>query len=362
MKKHRLLLESAVALLMAMSISAPASTTYAATEAALTSSTAVPTDQDSTAYTAEEQATINKLQAEYAELVGSNNSISDIYATIPSTTAPFATGALNSTAIQKVVAWVNYYRALSGLPAINSNSDSNDLAQIASAVMAYAQSDPYTNQHGLKGTTQPQDISDLYWNRAILGTSQSDLYFGFPSTLGSLVKELIIDNTNIDGFDTGHRAWLLSPYLSKIGVGMAKSDTGRTYASLLVANTPDQYNTPSQNVVTYPSQGVFPVEELQDDKALPWSVAFAKDADLVTDNTTITVTNLTNGTTGTVLPSYSGSQAYSKTVISFLPPTTLTINDHSEYQVTINGLNSSSMPSYTYTFKTFSENSSINSN
>ena len=33
-------------------------------------------------------------------------------------------------------------------------------------------------------------------------------------------------------------------------------------------------------------------------------------------------------------------------------------NDHSEYRVTVSGLNSDTMPSYTYTFKTFSEKGS----
>ncbi len=41
--------------------------------------------------------------------------------------------------------------------------------------------------------------------------------------------------------------------------------------------------------------------------------------------------------------------------MSFLPPNAVTINDHSQYKVTISGLNSDSQPNYSYQFKTFSE-------
>lgn len=357
MKRNHFFVGTAIAVLLATSFSAPSQVTFAASEQAATTATAVPTADDAVAYTADEQAKILDFQNQYADLTGSGDSVFNLYQTTPGVTDTFSPGVLLPATINKTVAWVNYYRALSGLPAINSDDDSNQLAQISSAVMAYAQSDQTKDQHGLKNTTKPDAISALYWNRAVLGTSESDLYFGFPNTIGSIVRDLEIDDTNIES-NAGHRAWLQSPFLSKIGVGIATSMTGRQYASLLVANGADQYRTPDKEIVTYPGSGLFPVEELTGSKNqtnIFWSMMFASDENLVTDDTTITVTNMTTGATGTVFPSYHGSEAYSGTVVDFIPPTNVPINGHSQYKVTINGLNSDSMPSYSYTFKTFSE-------
>lgn len=311
-----------------------------------------------TTYTSAEKAAIEDFQAQYASLSDSDNDLSVLYQTEPNFSATFAPGVLSPTVINKMVAWINYYRSLSGLPAISASTDSNDLAQISSAVMAYAESDPYKNQHNLQNTTKPINLPTLYWNRAILGTGESNLYFGFPKTVGEPIRELMLDNTNISGMDAGHRAWFLSPFLSTVGVGIAKSQAGRYYESVLVNNSPDRNRTPSSEIVSYPNNGVFPVEELtaaNGSTQIPWSISSASSANLVTDDTKITVTNLTDGTTGTTSPIYSGSAAYSKSFMSFLPPNAVTINDHSQYKVTISGLNSDSQPNYSYQFKTFSE-------
>lgn len=287
--------------------------------------------------------------------------MSVLYSTKPVLSDTFDPGALTSNVIDRTVSWINYYRSLSGLPAVSQAPDSNTLAQISSAVMAYSESDPYKDQHGLANTAKPIGLPDVYWNRAVLGTKESNLYFGFPTTIGAPVRELMLDNTNVSGLDAGHRAWFISPYLSTVGVGMASSQAGRTYESVLVMNSPDQNRTPALNVVSYPGNGLFPVEELTTDKGItqiPWSIGFATGTGLVTDSTTITVQNLTEGSSGTVSPTYSGTEAYQGTVLSFLPPTAISINDHSEYRVTVSGLNSDTMPSYTYTFKTFSEKGS----
>ncbi|MCH4008993.1 CAP domain-containing protein [Companilactobacillus sp.] len=362
MKHNRLITGIVVALALATA-SSPLQVSYAATEQAGSSATAVPTTEDKTVYTADEQAQIQAFQQKYAQLTDSDNSIYNLFQTEPNLTDPFDIGVLNPRVITRTVDWINYYRSLSGLPAIDNNANSNNLAQIASAVMAAAQSDPQKDQHGLKNTTQPDSVSALNWNKAVLGTNESNLYFGYPTSLGSMIKALMLDNTNISGLDAGHRAWFLSPYLSKVGVGLAIAQNGRHYESVLVNNPPDANRTPSTQIINYPANGLFPVEELvgsQSHPIVPWSISFAKGSNLVDDNTTITVTNLTNGTTGTVSPSYYGSQAYSETFLSFAPPTNVTINDHSEYKVTVSGLKSDSMTSYSYTFKTFSENATEN--
>ena len=359
MKSKRIFVGTAIALLIATAASTPIQNLDAANTEVTTTTVKADT---TTTYTSSEEQAIKAYQQQYASLSGDSDTIANLYDTNPVFSDTFNPGVLKTSVIDQTINWINYYRNLSGLPDIAGNLDSDTLAQISSAVMASAGSNPFKNQHGLVNTTKPTNIPDIYWNRAVLGTDSSDLYFGYPTTIGEPIKELILDNTNISGLDVGHRAWLLSPYLSTVGVGIATSPAnGRQYESILVRNTPDANRTPALNVVSYPGNGVYPIEALvasTGSTAIPWSVAFAQNENLVSDNTTITVTNLTDGTTGTVSPSYYGSEGFSKTVVSFLPPTNVTMNDHSQYQITVNDLNSETIPSYSYTFKTFSENGS----
>ncbi|AKP68033.1 CAP domain-containing protein [Companilactobacillus ginsenosidimutans] len=353
MKRNRLFVGAVIALLLATSVSTPIQTI----DAADNSATVTATNQTNTNYITSEKETVMAYQKQYADLTAGDTETPD-YTETPVFADTFNPGVLAPSTINQSVAWINYYRSLSGLPAITSYGDSNTLAQISSAVMADAESDPYKDQHGLTNTTKPIGLPDLYWNRAIFGTASSNLYFGFPKSISSPIRELMIDNTNISGMDAGHRAWFLSPFLSTVGVGIAKATAGRTYESVLVKNGADQYRAPAAATVNYPGDGLFPVEELTADSGttqIPWSITFSQLKDIVTDSSTITVTNLTDGTTGTVSPSSFGSAAYASTVLSFLPPANVTINDHSQYQVAVSGLNSDNMPSYTYTFKTFSE-------
>lgn len=361
MTRKKLFVESVIALVLA-STAAPISSTVLTSGNNVTTVQAATDDKQSTSYTAKENQQVLAFQKQYQKLVQAD-SFTNIYSTTPNLSTSFAPGALKPAVIENAIGWINYYRSLAGLPNVIENTDSNQLAQISSSVMAYAQSNPYLNQHNLANTTRPDGLSDMYWNRAVLGTGSSNLYFGYPKTIASPIRELMLDNTNVDGLDAGHRAWFLSPVLSTVGVGIATStSTARQYESIVVKNGADAFRTPAVAVVQYPSSGLFPVEEMTSDSGstvIPWSISFSSQENLVdNDKTKITVTNLTDGTTGTVSPSYSGSQAYSKTTMSFIPPANVTINDHSQYKVTVSGLNSNNMSSYSYTFKTFSENGS----
>jgi len=352
MKRSRLLI-SCASLLLFFSVAAP--TTVQATSNVTTNIS----DYYRTYYSPSEIAQIKELQQTYQNLDNNLYNKDNLFATTPrlSMDGTFDPGVLSNNAINGTVDWINYYRALSGLSPIYSKEDSNYTSQVSAAVMAVSNSDPMINQHFLVNTKRASYISSHYWNQAVYGTGYGNLYFGFPKTIGEPVRELILDDTNIEGNDTGHRAWLLSPRLSTVGVGIAIANNGRQYEDIFVNNPPDIYNQAEKSVVTYPSN-LFPVEELSNKygNSIPWSITFAdENQNMVTDNTSIKVENLTDGSVGTTIPLTDKSYAYLSDVIAYIPPKSVTINDHSSYRVTISNLNSENTPSYSYTFKTFSE-------
>ncbi|MQS52518.1 hypothetical protein [Companilactobacillus mishanensis] len=363
MKRNKQLFKSAL-LIALLALAVPTTVVNAATaptnisESSVAQSTA--DTNATTSYTTSELNAAKAYQATYQKLVASDSPTS-IYDTTPVLTGSFEPGVMNKSAISQIVSWINYYRSLSSLPAVTENATTDRPAQISASVMAAAQSTPYLPQHGLKNTTKPDNVSDLTWNQAVYGSTYSNLYFGFPTSLGSPIRELMLDNTNTEGLNAGHRGWFLSPFLTSVGVGSATSSTGRLYENIFVVNPMDGYRVATNHVVTYPGSGMFPVEELQADNGttqIPWSIAFATQKDIVNGTTSITVENLSDGTKGTVEPSYNGNGGYCNTLVTFLPPATLTVNSHSQYRVTISGLSSETTPSFTYTFKTFSEKGS----
>ncbi|WP_057766162.1 CAP domain-containing protein [Companilactobacillus tucceti] len=352
MKRSRLLI-SCASLLLLFSVAAP--TTVQATSNVTTNIS----DLYRTYYSPSEITRIKQLQQTYQNLDNDLYNKSNLFTTAPNLTTDgsFYPGTLSGNAINGTVSWINYYRELSGLSPITSKEDSNYTSQIASSVMAVSNSNPYISQHFLANTARPDNIKDIYWHQAVYGTGYGNLYFGYPKTIGDPVRELIFDDTDIEGANTGHRAWLLSPRLSSVGVGIAIGNYGRQYETIFVNNPTDIYNQAEKSVVTYP-YNLFPVEELTNKYGalIPWSITFAdQNKNIITDQTTITVENLTDGSSGITTPLSDRSYAYLSDVIAYMPPKNIAINDHSTYRVTINNLNSESVPSYSYTFKTFSE-------
>lgn len=324
------------------------------------SNTSAQTNFYRTYYSKSDIQKIKNFQAMYQNLDNGLYNNNNLYQVAPnlSQDSNFYPGILSPSAINGTLGWINYYRALNGLTPIYTKESSNVISQISASVMAVSNSKPYLDQHYLTNTQRGNYLTDQYWYKAVYGTGYSDLYFGYPQTLGEPIRDLIHEDTNLETNDTGHRAWLLSPKISSVGIGITIANSGRQYENIFVNNPQDIANLPQRDVITYPNAGLFPVEELTASYGgvVPWSISFVNgNKNLINGNTTITVENLTDGTSGTTQPLSDKSYAYINDVITFLPPQSVTINEYSSYRVTISGLNSQNTPSYSYTFKTFSE-------
>ena len=291
---------------------------------------------------------IHQIQNEYAALPQLSYTSTNLYAIPPHLTSPFSVGKVNDSYINSSLSYINFYRSLFGLPRITTNGPDNNNAQIAASVMAAINADPFKNQHGLPNATQPKYINDMYWNLAKTTTASSNLNFNASNeSAGDVITDLLTDRYNLDGADTGHRAWLLSTRATTTGIGAADGTNGYRYTVQQVVYPGDTYNTPSKASVTYPSSGVFPIELLQGNN-IAWSVYLSDQ--MVNGTPTIKITDLDTGQTsyGTNVKNYS-SQGYGNfaTILTYYPGDISLVSGHA-YMIQVDGVAS-------YTFKLFNE-------
>ena len=299
-------------------------------------------------FTTQEINEIHNFQKEYANLDKTNYSVSNIYAVKPSLSKKFKAGSLNSKYINTQVDYINYYRSLFGLTPVTTTEGSNSDAQKTAAVMAAINANPFINQHGLPSEQKPAFISKVTWKLAKETSESSNLNFNVSrQSAGDVITDLITDHYNLNGTDTGHRAWLLSTRLTTTGIGAAYGKNGYRYSVQKVLNANDMFRAASQPIVTYPSVRLFP-SELAKGKNIVWSIYLSNR--MVQTTPTVTIRDLDTDivTNGTHVRNYNSSgYGNFKTIITYSPGITHIVPGH-EYEVNVNGV-------YKYRFKLFKQ-------
>lgn len=299
-------------------------------------------------FTTQEINEIHNFQKEYANLDKTNYSVSNIYAVKPSLSKKFKAGSLNSKYINTQVDYINYYRSLFGLTPVTTTEGSNSDAQKTAAVMAAINANPFINQHGLPSEQKPAFISKVTWKLAKETSESSNLNFNVSrQSAGDVITDLITDHYNLNGTDTGHRAWLLSTRLTTTGIGAAYGKNGYRYSVQKVLNANDMFRAASQPIVTYPSVRLFP-SELAKGKNIVWSIYLSNRVVRTTPTVTIRDLDTDIVTNGTHVRNYSSSgYGNFKTIITYSPGRTHIVPGH-EYEVNVNGV-------YKYRFKLFKQ-------
>ena len=190
-------------------------------------------------FTKDEIQEVHQIQNQYSRLPKQTFNSSNLYASSPHLTAPFSPGSVTNSYI---------------------------------SVMAAIKANPFTNQHGLPSETRPNYISDTYWTIAKNVSASSNLNFNVSNqSAGDVITDLLTDTYNLDGSDTGHRAWLLSSRLTTTGIGAAYGENSYRYSVQQVAYSSDGYKAAAKSAVAYPNSGVFPIELLQGNN-IAWSL------------------------------------------------------------------------------------------
>lgn len=293
-----------------------------------------------------ETTQVHTWQKEYANLNKTHYNPNNLYSQKPVLGNGFSAGELSNGYIDTQLNYINYYRSLFGLAPIITTRTANENAQKAAAVMAAINANPFVNQHGLPSETRPSYIDKEVWKLAQDVTETSNLNFNVNNeSAGDVITDLLTDQYNLSGSDTGHRAWILSTRLSSTGIGAVYGSNGYRYSVQKVLNISDLFRAPSQEVVAYPNTGVFPIE-ITKGPNIAWSLYLSSRS--YTNKPKIRITDRDSGKSYQAenVKNYSSSgYGNFKTIITYSPGATPLIAGHA-YSVDIKGI-------YSYSFKLF---------
>lgn len=205
-------------------------------------------------FTAAERAQIAKLR----ELRTTFGNPGQPYAQAPSVSAPYSPGVLNDAFLQDGLNSINYIRAVAGLNPVSMSQEKNQNAQVGAMLIAAGEFSHYPSQ--------PAGMPDDLYQQGYAATSSSNIGKGHYS-LSDFNLSCADDSDPSNIAILGHRRWLLDPTLTTVGMGYAE----RCSLTQVIEEGYVEWNGP--DYVTWPSEGVFPMEQFHGD--LAWSCSLS---------------------------------------------------------------------------------------
>ena len=139
--------------------------------------------------------------------------VGDPYEEKPSIKSPYATGSLKREFLEEGLKAANFSRYLAGLPDdLELDPTLNNRAQHGAVVLA-------ANNWVTHYPRKPDKMSDEFYKEALLSTRTSNL--GPGHSLSNAVNQFMYDGHPNNYASVGHRKWILTPDLKKIGFGYA---------------------------------------------------------------------------------------------------------------------------------------------
>lgn len=212
-----------------------------------------------------------EIAAEWTKLMQPKADFRKPYSTKPTTSKPYAAGALRNDYVQDGVNAINFYRFISGLPYdVTATAELNKQAQHGAVLLAA--SGQFT--HFPK---QPGDMSKEFYDQGYAATSSSNIYssYGYDDHIVARSIDAYMDDSDVGNLDrVGHRRWILNPPLRRIGIGQAEGNDGTAYSALKVFDS-SRVEPTRFHYVAYPAEGLFPIEVFKGTYA--WSVSINPD-------------------------------------------------------------------------------------
>ncbi|MGV0167393.1 CAP domain-containing protein [Furfurilactobacillus sp. WILCCON 0119] len=307
--------------------------------------------------TTSEQRQIKSLRQRYGQLSHQAYDESNSYQPKPQFKTKLQPGKLTSRYQDQLLAYLNFYRSLAALPAVRYGLNTTAQAQTAAADMAAANG----FSHGLKGLKRPGYVTKAQWQTGQQVTMNSNIgEMNVPERLDATMGNYVRDNFNVEGNNTGHRAWLLSPIIHTVGIGVAyKPQATFAYSDIYFADQSDDQRSIVPNraqVINYPTAGVFPSELLKTkvtSRPVYWSSNFTV-IQKATGTVKVTVTDLTTNkrmTAKNVHLDQNQHFGHFASILTYRPAGPVTDGHH--YQVKVTGL-SQYPKGYQYSFLAFS--------
>lgn len=243
-------------------------------------------------YTPTEQKEILALQRSYNSL--NNNQVPQTkYLDQP---IVGSLGSLNSETIDNATKNLNYYRQIARLSAVVTASTHLQNSQYAAVGMAATRN----QSHGLINSIKPENMKLDFWEKSVRFTKESLLHSSYQErSLNDHTKAYLADYGS-GNKQVGHRSWLLSHEIEKIGFGYAPAEnptstTQANYYNAMYIFDETNKTIPKETITTWPSEGVFPIDLMKNEdrpeESLRWSAHLDTRGYQVSDETTVKITN-----------------------------------------------------------------------
>ena len=191
------------------------------------------------------QEILKKLHALRSYTVPSN-----VYATTPAySKAPYVAGLMTSSYLQHLTDHVNYTRYVAGLQPVQHDIELSANAQFGSTLMAATR----YFAHSIPLSSKPADMPQAFFNSGNDAVGSSNIGGGHASQV--LFNYSCLNDSDPSNIDrVGHRSSLLSASMGKIGFGKSG-----IYSTTKVFDSSGA-GLPAGEYITWPSEGVFPLE------------------------------------------------------------------------------------------------------
>ncbi len=209
--------------------------------------------------------TESEIKAKYQSL--NLSTISNIYSSTPSVTAPYSAGTLTDSFIKTGIDYLNFIRFVSGLQEVSIDDTYEEYAQYSAAIQAIIGGN--LNHY----PDQPSDMDDDFYEKAYYGSRRGNLGAGYGRNLGYEVQGFLDDDSSSNNLSTvGHRRWVLNPYMLYAGFGYVENSSSYygSYGSMY-AHDESNEDVDFYDFIAYPSQGNFPEDLISN--SVPWSVS-----------------------------------------------------------------------------------------
>ena len=189
-------------------------------------------------------------QAEIIQLLrdNSNDTPSDVFDETPSCQAPYKTGRVKRSVLQKATNRLNALRKIAGVPDVTLDDSLSANAQYGAVIMGKLGTLSHT-------PSRPSDMDESFYQQAYSACGSSNIYAGpqLCDTPDGFMDDS--DSSNISRL--GHRRWQLNPKLGKVGFGYV--DNGSGYRRFTAEKVFDSNGAGCDyDYVSWPASGNFP--------------------------------------------------------------------------------------------------------
>lgn len=200
---------------------------------------------------------------------------------------PFQAGALQSGLLEDGLRMLNFVRYLAYLPDdVTLDATYSDLAQHAAVINAYYGA---LNHQPVR----PAEMPESFYQLALKGSSQSNLGAGYNSPADAIRRGYMDDSDPVNIDRVGHRRWILSPRMGKVGFGWVPSPSRYGAFDALYVFDASRKIDPAFTHWAWPSAGYFPTSLFGPEQA--WSVGIDPERLQVSSGLTVTLTRASDG-------------------------------------------------------------------